>query len=66
MTTTGEDEDDGFFMASLGSAAITHALSGPYQAPPSRSPDEMAVRVGVAQDSAWQVMVATMAAAIEA
>ena len=66
MTTTGEDEDDGFFMASLGSAAIMHALSGPYQAPPSRSPDEMAVRVGVAQDSAWQVMVATMAAAIEA
>jgi hypothetical protein len=55
-------------MASLGSSAITQAFSGPYQAPPTRSPDELVVRAGsVAQDgAAWQVMVSSMAGAIEA
>lgn len=63
---TGEDEDDGFFMASVGSMALTSALTGPYQAPPDRSPDELVVRAGVVpQDTAWQAMIATMAGAIE-
>jgi hypothetical protein len=54
LRAEGEDVDDGFFMASLGSLALTQALSGGYQPPP----EEMVVkRVGGVpdEDNAWYV-----------
>ena len=54
----------GFYLAPLGSTAITMALSGPYQAPPT---EELVIKPGAqaGEQAAWQTMVSAMASAIE-